>query len=155
MIFVTVGTDTHDFSRLVAEMDSIARKRRVVMQIGNTRYCPKHAKWFRFETNKKIAELYRRADTIVTHAGAGSIIRSLENNKTPIVVPRLKERREHINHHQLDLARGLGKQRRIILVENTSQLGAALKKPRPPAQRKPALAQYISRYLIAYEKKIS
>jgi len=122
MIYVTVGTDTHDFSRLVRKMDDIALRKDVVMQIGNTRYKPKHARWFHFEKNHVIDSLYKKAEVIVTHAGAGSIIRSLERGKVPVVVPRLQEWGEHINNHQLDLARGMEKKGMVILVEDVGKL---------------------------------
>lgn len=152
MIFVTVGTDTHDFSRLVQAMDEIARTRKVVIQTGHTRYRPRHAAWFAFEDEAAIEDLYRKADVIVTHAGAGSIIRSLSSGKVPVVVPRLRERGEHINDHQLDLARGLGSRGAVVAVEDVSALEKALTarkaRPRPGS----ILLGQLEEYVTTYEK---
>ena len=128
LIFVTVGTDQHDFSRLVRKMDEIARRKSVIMQIGWTKFEPRNAEWFRFESNKRIDELYRSADIIVTHGGAGSIIRSLKEGKVPVVVPRRADFGEHVNNHQLDLGRSLEKKREVALVEDVNEIKGKLKK---------------------------
>jgi UDP-N-acetylglucosamine transferase subunit ALG13 len=156
MIYVTVGTDSHDFSRLVRAMDTAAFGEKVVMQIGNTEYEPKNAEWFRFEKNRVMESFYRKADVIVTHAGAGSIIRSLTNGKIPVVVPRLKEHGEHVNNHQLDIARALGKKGVVVLVEDLALLRKAIK-TRKKARTKPGntLVRAVKNYLEEYEKKIS
>lgn len=151
MIYVTVGTDVHDFSRLVKEMDKIALRRKVVMQIGNTVYEPRNAEWFRFETNQRIDELYQKADVIVTHAGAGSIIRSLKNGKVPIVVPRLKKYGEHVNDHQLDLARFLGKRGKVIPIARIEDLKGRIKKRYLPLKKDSSLAVRLAAYLEGIE----
>lgn len=133
MIFVTVGTDEHDFSRLVSAMDAVARTRVVVMQIGHTRYEPRHAQWFRFETNAVIDRLYREADIIVTHAGAGSIIQALAHGKIPVVVPRQKKYGEHINDHQYDLAQAMSRRGKAVLA--TIEELPSLTTPRRTAQQ--------------------
>lgn len=147
MIFVTVGTDTHDFSRLVRKMDDIALRKDVVMQIGNTRYKPKHARWFHFEKNHVIDSLYKKTEVIVTHAGAGSIIRSLGQGKVPVVVPRLKKYREHINNHQLDLARALSKKKRIIVVTDMEHLEMHLTKRKFLPKKNGMLLKRLNKYL--------
>ena len=149
MIFVTVGTDEHDFSRLIKAMDVIGEKQRVVMQIGHSQTIPKHAEWFRFTEEKRLATLYRTAEVIVTHGGAGSIIRSLSQGKIPLVVPRRVRWNEHVNDHQADLARRLGKEGRVIVVENVANLKNALQKRLVRLGKKPALAEHIGRYLHA------
>jgi len=156
MIYVTVGTDTHDFSRLVREMDGIACRRKVVMQIGYTRYEPAHAAWFRFEKNRVIDSLYKKADAVVTHAGAGSIIRSLTSGKIPLVVPRLRRFGEHINDHQLDLARGLAQRGKVVLIEDVSRLEHAIgAKRKKGLVRDGRLVTRLEQWLVEYEKEIS
>ncbi len=130
MIFVTVGTDTHDFSRLVKQADELASivDDQVVIQIGQSTYEPLNAKWFRFTDAETIENHYRTADVIVTHAGAGSIINALKNGKTPIVVPRLKSFGEHVNDHQLDLARTLSTHGKVVMLTDVSELQAAVER---------------------------
>ena len=52
-------------------------------------------------------KLYQKADLIVTHAGAGSILQGVKSQKKIIAVPRLKKYQEHVNDHQLELANKL------------------------------------------------
>jgi len=143
MIFVTVGTHTQGFERLVKGMDEVAARldEEIVMQIGNTKYEPKNATFFRFETTDRIEELHRKARAIVTHAGAGSIINALNFGKPVIVVPRMKGLGEHIDDHQLELARKLEEEGKITAVyeiegldDAISSLGSKkrLKQDRPP-----------------------
>lgn len=44
------------------------------------------------------------ADYVITHAGVGSILSSIQKNKKVIVVPRLKKYKEHNDDHQLEIA---------------------------------------------------
>lgn len=127
MIFVTVsGTQ---FERLIKKMDEIAKnlKEEVIMQIGRTIYEPKNTKWFRFESSKRIEELYKKSRFIITHGGAGSIIKSLSYGKAPIVVPRYKKFGEHINDHQLDLTKFLDKKGYITAVYEIEDLRSKIK----------------------------
>lgn len=147
MIFVTVGTDTHDFSRLVKAMDDVAKRKKVVMQIGNSRYEPKHAEWFRFESNERIEHLYRTASLIVTHGGAGSIIRSLKSGIVPFVVPRRKRWGEHINDHQQDLARAMHKRGQVVLVDNLNDLDHVLRVNRLQTRKRQDFVKKMEEYL--------
>ncbi|MBI4181502.1 MAG: beta-1,4-galactosyltransferase [Candidatus Aenigmarchaeota archaeon] len=147
MIFVTVGTDTHDFSRLLEAADAAARGRGTVMQTGHSRYQPRHARSFPFASNAEIALLYRKAKVIVTHAGAGSIIAALAEGKVPVVVPRRKALGEHVDDHQLDLARFLAAKGKVVLVEDVAALAGALKARSRRLRRDPRLVRALDRYL--------
>lgn len=124
MIFVTVGTDSHDFSRLVKKVDEISKDldEKFIVQLGNTNYKPENCKFFRFLPKKKFEKYIERADTIITHAGVGSIMTCLKYGKKPIVIPRRKKYGEHINDHQLDIAKKLDKEGKIISVYNLGNL---------------------------------
>ncbi len=153
MIFVTVGTHTQGFERLIKAMDELVGsgkiKENVVMQIGNTKYEPKNCEYFRFESFKKILELNRSARVIITHAGAGCIITALQFGKTLIIVPRYKKFGEHVNDHQCDLASALDKERKAINVSDISSLEAALKSVSRLAKerKKSALVSNLAAYL--------
>lgn len=127
MIFVTVGV-MYGFDRLVKEMDEIAGRiaEAVVMQIGETTYKPKNARYFRFTSNEEIDRLYEDARVVVCHAGVGSIVTALEHGKPVIAVPRRKKYGEHVDDHQLEIARELEKEGAIIAIYNISDLEKAL-----------------------------
>lgn len=134
MIFVTVGTHTQSFNRLLKEVDKLKAvkkiKERTVAQIGHSTYEPKKIQWFRFTTFEKLNKLYRNSRIIISHGGAGSILNGLSNRKPVIVVPRLKKFNEHVNDHQLDLVKELDKNGKIIAVYDIEDLQNALLKAR-------------------------
>ena len=105
MILVVVGLHTQGFDRLVKKMDEIASiiNDEVVIQLGHTKYTPKYAKNFRFTDIKRIEELYKKADIVVTHGGVGCIMKALMYNKPVIAVPRLSKYGEVKDDHQSDI----------------------------------------------------
>ncbi|MBI4175724.1 MAG: beta-1,4-galactosyltransferase [Candidatus Aenigmarchaeota archaeon] len=152
MIFATVGTDQHDFSRLVKELDRLAAtmKEMVIVQLGYTKYEPRSMEWFRFRDYAAIEELYRKADLVITHAGAGSIISCLRHGKKPLVVPRLRMFGEHLNDHQAGLARHLELKGVVAAVYDIGNLSAAIKsagRARTVQQGSTRLASFLKDYL--------
>jgi UDP-N-acetylglucosamine transferase subunit ALG13 len=115
---VTVGTSSWSFIRLIKEMDRIAKNidEEVIIQISTNEYEPKNSKYFRFASNEKIDQLYTNARVVVSHAGVGCIISALRHNKPNIVVPRRKEFGEHFDDHQIEIAKEMEKEGRIIVV---------------------------------------
>ena len=128
MILVTVGTHVRGFERLVQKMDDIASKieEEVIIQIGNTAYKPKYAKYFMFKSYQEMEQLINEARVIVCHGGAGTILLALKQGKTVISVPRLKEYNEVLVDHQLDLVYTLANEKRIIAVYNLDLLEKTL-----------------------------
>ena len=132
MIFVTVGTDTHQFNRLLREVDNLIKTKKinekVIIQIGYSTYKPKYCKYFKFASFKEILELNKKARIIISHAGAGNIITALENNKPLILVPRMKIFNEHTDSHQLQIAKELEKEGKVISVYDIKNLWIAIKR---------------------------
>ena len=128
LIFVTIGMTSWDFSRLIKEMDRIAGKvdEEVIMQISDSNYEPKNVKYFRFTSNEEIEELYENARVVVSHAGVGCIISALKHNKPNIVVPRRKEYGEHIDDHQVDIAKELEREGKVRVMWDVEELEEAL-----------------------------
>lgn len=126
MIFVTVGTHTQSFNRLLEEMDSVAKKtgKKIIAQIGHSSYEPKNMEWFRFRDS--IDDLYKKADIVVCHGGAGSILNALTNKKSVIAVPRYKKFDEHVNDHQIELVKKMEQEGKIIAVYNIKKMKAAI-----------------------------
>ena len=153
MIFVTVGTHTQGFERLIKAIDDLAGmgkfKEPFVMQIGNTKYEPKNCKWFRFESFEKILELNKTATTVITHAGAGCIITAMRFKTPIIVVPRYKKFGEHVNDHQCDLAAALDKSGKAVALYNIDELEGALERVKKLRQEEQSskLAERLKKYL--------
>jgi len=130
MIFVTVGTHTQSFDRLLQEVDRLvgerAIKEKVVGQIGSSTYEPRNFRWFRFTSFEELERLYGRADVMITHGGAGSILNGLDRGKPVVAVPRLKKFGEHVNDHQIDLVKFLESKRKIVAVYDIRDLKKAI-----------------------------
>ncbi|MGV8086568.1 MAG: PssD/Cps14F family polysaccharide biosynthesis glycosyltransferase [Candidatus Woesearchaeota archaeon] len=128
-IFVTVGTSNYDFSRLLIELDKIALiipNYKIIAQIGTNSYIPKNYTSYRMLNNKQMKKLYRESAIVICHSGVGSIMDSLENNCQTIVVPRYKKYKEHIDNHQLEIAKALQKKKYVTAVQNIAHLKKAI-----------------------------
>lgn len=121
---------TAGFERLVRKMDEVATtiNEEIIMQIGHTKYTPRNAQYFQFTTAEELKALCQEARVVVTH-GAMTIIDALEQGTPVVVVPRLKRYKEVIDDHQLDFARELEKEGKVIVVYDVEELEEALKKP--------------------------
>ncbi|MDD3052439.1 MAG: glycosyltransferase [Candidatus Cloacimonetes bacterium] len=127
---MTVGSHYQGFDRLVKKMDEIAEKidEKVIMQIGNTKYKPVNAEYFSFvESFEEILRLNREARVVVSHAGAGSIVTALKEKTPVIVVPRLKKYNEHMNDHQLEIAKAMSENKNVTVVYDVEALDDCLK----------------------------
>jgi len=130
MILVTLGTQDKEFPRLIQAVERQIElgniKDEVVVQAGSTKYYSNKMKIVDYIPIKEFSSLLEQADIIITHAGVGSIIEGLKNNKKVIVVARKKEYGEHVNNHQEQILENFGEQGYIIPVYNLEQLDKAL-----------------------------
>jgi beta-1,4-N-acetylglucosaminyltransferase len=126
LILVTVGTHDQGFDRLVRSMDQLAVQldERVIIQRGSSTYRPRYARHFRFTNSQEMAGLTREARVVVSHAAAGAIILSLNYGKPLVLVPRLRVLGEHLDDHQLELAKAMDEAKMAIAVYST--VGATL-----------------------------
>lgn len=127
MIFVTVGTHEQPFDRLVECIDNLKRDRliteKVVIQTGYSMYEPKYCTWNKFYSYQQMIKFVEEARIVITHGGPSSFIMPLKVGKTPIVVPRRHEFKEHVNDHQVSFSKAVAERMRtIIVVEDTDKL---------------------------------
>lgn len=133
MILVTLGTQDKSFNRLLKNIDWCIEngiiKEEVVVQAGFTAstYFSKNMQIFDYISPKEMQELTLSCDLVISHAGAGSILTALENNKKIIVVPRLSKYGEHNNDHQLQIAEVFSKEGYIYYLKDLNELENALK----------------------------
>jgi UDP-N-acetylglucosamine transferase subunit ALG13 len=107
MIFVTIGTQ-EPFDRLIKAVDEIAPLLgdiRIVAQVSNSTYVVRNLETVEFIGPKDFNSLFSSATLIISHAGMGTIISALEQEKPIIVMPRLLKYGEHRNEHQLATAK--------------------------------------------------
>jgi beta-1,4-N-acetylglucosaminyltransferase len=109
MIFVTVGNDFRGFDRLLREIDAIAPRipTKILIQRGYSRYLPKNAEHFDFVPMDRALDYMRHSELVVSHAGIGTIILCKEYGIPILLFPRRKACGEHMNDHQLEIARAL------------------------------------------------
>ncbi|MCA9417691.1 MAG: glucuronosyltransferase [Candidatus Omnitrophica bacterium] len=109
MIFVTVGAQM-PFNRLVEAVDQWAGetgREDIFAQIGPTDWRPGYIQWTKFLDSAQFFEKFDAADTIVAHAGMGTILSALVRGKSILVMPRQGSLRETRNDHQVATAKRL------------------------------------------------
>lgn len=132
MILVLLGTQNNSFHRLLEEIqkniDNGNIKEEVIVQKGYTKFESKDMILYNQIPMEEMKNMISKADLIITHGGVGSIINSIEQEKKVIAVPRLKQFKEHVNNHQIDIIKSFSEMGYIIGIERVEQLGDALKK---------------------------
>jgi UDP-N-acetylglucosamine transferase subunit ALG13 len=109
----------------------------VLIQTGASRYTPRFAEWFRFDSPDRIDSLIGDARVVVTHAGAGTLLAALEGGRSVVAVPRLASLGEHVDDHQLELCEALERAGLIRVVADVSDLTRALSTEHAPATWSP------------------
>jgi UDP-N-acetylglucosamine transferase subunit ALG13 len=131
LIFVTVGTQL-PFERLVQAMDAWAGNHpgeEIVMQTGETTYQPRHCIFKPYTRPDEWEDCFSRAALVVSHAGMGTILKSLDRGKPLILMPRLAALGEHRNDHQVATAARFDGFSNIYIVNEASELVTALDNP--------------------------
>lgn len=149
MIFVTVGNATQGFRRLLDAVDALAGKGffcddSVMIQVGhNPDFQSMYGKQEKFLPMEQFAEMICKADLVISHAGAGTLLHVLQAGKVPIVMPRRQQFGEHVDDHQLELVKTLSSEGRIIPAYEPEDLPEAIAEarrrnsqpvPPPPSQ---------------------
>ncbi len=121
-IFVTVGTHSEGFDRLLSIMDKWANQNNaeIFALTGNSKYKPKNFNGKAFCTYEKYISELKKADIVVSHAGSGSIIDTLNLRNLLIIIPRIKKLGEHTNRHQLETAKTRANNKLEILADENN-----------------------------------
>jgi UDP-N-acetylglucosamine transferase subunit ALG13 len=133
MVFVTVGTQTLGFERLLNEVQNLVKKGiiddNVEIQTGFTKFhsATSQITCFNFLSQEEMDFKIKNAEYIITHGGVGCILGALHYQKKIIAVPRLKEFREHINNHQLEIIENFSNAGFLLSVYNIKELEMVVK----------------------------
>ena len=150
MIFVSVGTHEAPFDRMLRAVYALELDEELIVQYGPSSIRSEHAREVDYIPFDQVVENIRRARAVVMHAGVGSVMISLANGKRPIVMARLREFHEHVDDHQVELARRMQDAGLVTFVETVDELRAALARDAEPAgqmQGVPWLGSGIREYL--------
>jgi UDP-N-acetylglucosamine transferase subunit ALG13 len=134
MIFVTAGTTAFPFRRLeelVLELQNLYPRKEIILQnpCVVTKSFPKTVKVINFATPAVFESYIKKAEILIVHAGYATVMQSLQCASTkPIVMPRRRCYKEHVNDHQLYFARFMQKQKLVTVIEKEDQIQSVLKK---------------------------
>jgi UDP-N-acetylglucosamine--N-acetylmuramyl-(pentapeptide) pyrophosphoryl-undecaprenol N-acetylglucosamine transferase len=129
MILVTIGT-SEPFDRLLQALEALPQDEEIVLQCGTSSAAgPSWARRVAYLSADELAAEMHRARVVVMHAGVGSIITALEQDRRPVVVPRLRSHGEAVDDHQVALGRRLERLGHVRLVEDLELLPDAIASP--------------------------
>ena len=132
MIFVTLGTQDKDFSRLLKAIDEEIKrgniKEKVVVQAGYTKYSSDNMVIFDLIPTDEFNELIEKSSVIITHGGVGNILSAIKNNKPIIAAARLKRFKEHTNDHQKQIIKEFSDAGYILELRDFNKLGKLIEK---------------------------
>lgn len=129
MIFVTIGTQG-PFDRLIRAVDRAAKfyNDPIVAQISDGgSYVPSNMQTSAFMPYTEFHENFSKARLVISHAGMGTIINALVENKPILILPRLAKYKEQRNDHQWDTAKALEKLRYVHTAFDEDELYEKLK----------------------------
>jgi UDP-N-acetylglucosamine transferase subunit ALG13 len=131
VIFATVGSHpTYRFERFLRALESLPGEE-LVVQYGPGEPPPHAASAVPWMTFAEIVEHMERAEHVVSHAGAGTILCAARAGQTPIVFPRLERFGETVDDHQVELARRMAEDGHVVVVESAAELAAAVAEAPP------------------------
>jgi UDP-N-acetylglucosamine transferase subunit ALG13 len=132
LIFVSVGTQSKPFNRLIEGVDSIAEliNEPIIIQTGYSTYAPQKCEFFKFCSPSEMQKYIESSTLVISQAGFGIIGDCIKLNKPIILVPREFQYGEAVDK-QYELAEYLDDQNKsIICVRNVNRLANAIEQIR-------------------------
>ena len=140
MIFVTLGTQDKDFSRLLQAIDKEIEKgnikEKVVVQAGCTKYESENMEILDLVPQDEFDKLMSKASLLITHGGVGSILTAIKYGKPVIAAARLKKYKEHTNDHQKQIIKEFSDAGYILELRDFNKLGKMIEKSKTFKARK-------------------
>lgn len=132
LVVVTVGTDHHQFDRLVEWTDRwyAAQDHAAVdcfVQHGYSK-APTCARGSAFVEHGGLAGLLAQASVVVCHGGPATIMEARRAGHTPIVVPRDPRGGEHVDGHQQRFAAYAAREQLVQVVASAAELAVELER---------------------------
>lgn len=159
--FITLGNANQSFTRLLDCCVHIQHllPTPIVVQHGKTIFSNPQFECHEYLSPDLFMHIMRASKVVIAHAGAGSIIHSIRLGKKPIIMPRLKENSEHINNHQLELAKQLTHDGYVYLASNLVEMTSSIKKaldesPKNITNQNQKIYDYIDASLRYFERSI-
>jgi len=156
MIFLTVGTYPLSFERLVEATDTMITKgfieEGVFAQVGVCNYKPKNMEYVEMLQKEVYDYYFEKASAVISHAGIGTIMMALDNEKPLLVMPRLQKYGEVVNEHQIATAKRFEELGHVLVAYTEEGLPDKLRElktfvPKPRENQAKAVADRISKFL--------
>lgn len=132
MILVVLGTQDKEFPRLLEAVDREIEKgnikEKVIVQAGQTKYESKNMEILDLVSAPEFDKLIDKADLIITHGGAGSILNAIKKGKKIIAAARLAKYKEHHNDHQRQIIKEFADQGYLLELRDFNKLDKMLEK---------------------------
>jgi UDP-N-acetylglucosamine--N-acetylmuramyl-(pentapeptide) pyrophosphoryl-undecaprenol N-acetylglucosamine transferase len=107
-VVVMLGTMPYSFRRLVDRLiELLPQDAEVTWQVGATPVSDLPITAHRTLDPADLKQAIASADVVVGHAGGGSALQVMEAGKSPVLVPREAAHGEHVDDHQLEIAKRL------------------------------------------------
>ncbi|MCM3174500.1 PssE/Cps14G family polysaccharide biosynthesis glycosyltransferase [Paenibacillus sp. MER 99-2] len=127
---MVLGTQRFQFNRLLKAIDNLIEEGKlpsdVLVQSGYSEYKPRHYQHKPFFNQEEMNEHIAKSKFVLSHAGVGVITSALQMNKKVIVMPRRKDQGEHVDNHQLEIAKVFQDKGYIWVAQNEDELSALI-----------------------------
>jgi len=156
MILVTVGSTRFPFKRmdtLVSELIKLHPSgEKIIFQHGKITPTDhgKSITMYPFMKQSKLLSCMKRARLIICHGGPGTIYQALSFKKTPWVLPRKKQFKEHLTDHQVSFCQFMKRRGLVNVISDRTPLSDILKGSQrtPPVHKHDTkLIEYLSTLL--------
>ena len=132
MIFITVGSRSFQFNRLLEAIDkAVSRgeiKDNIYAQIGSSDYKVKNFKCIDFLNHDEFNKCLDDCDIVVTHGGTGVIVNAVKRGKRVVAVPRLARYGEVVDDHQIQLVKEFEKVGMVTACYDCDHIADAIQK---------------------------
>jgi UDP-N-acetylglucosamine--N-acetylmuramyl-(pentapeptide) pyrophosphoryl-undecaprenol N-acetylglucosamine transferase len=124
-VALALGTMQFPFPRLVDRVNAVLPEdaQAVLWQTGSTPLDGGAVAGRASVSPEELRQAFREADVVIAHAGVGTALEALDAGRTPILVPRLRRFREHVDDHQVQVAEELAG-RGLALLRHAEDLTA-------------------------------
>lgn len=143
MIFITVGSRSFQFDRLLKAMDLAIENGEisdeVFAQIGSSTYRVKNYKTIDFLNHEEFNKRLNECDVVLTHGGTGVIVNAVKMGKRVVAVPRLVHYHEAVDDHQIQLVEAFEKLGMVTGCYDCNRIGETV-----ALAKKKAVKPYVS-----------
>ena len=131
MILVTLGTQDKSFVRLLHALDQQLEagliQEEVIVQSGYTQFSSSRMTIIPYLSQDDLDNYRQASSLVITHGGVGSILDACRYHKKVIGVARLKQYKEHINDHQVEILEKFAEKGYVFYASDLAMIPSLIK----------------------------